>query len=58
MILCYQLTLRVKHFYTNRELGEVRLDIAHWVVVTGRRSDMGLNVLNYFFRRKVVAAHS
>ena len=49
---CYQITLQMKHFYTNRErcevLTEYHLDAG--VAVTGRMRDIGQNVLQSSFQ--------
>ena len=55
----YQRTLRVKHFYTNREGCEVLtgLDIYRWsagMAVTGRMHDIEQNVLQTSFKHEAV----
>jgi len=59
----YQITLRVKYFYTNRERCEVLtgLDIYHWsagLAVIGRIHDVGQNVLQSSFKHEAVTALS
>jgi hypothetical protein len=49
---CYQITLRVKHFYTNRSGAKCWLDIYQWgagLAVTGRIRDIGQNILQSSF---------
>jgi len=49
----YQITLRMKHFYTNRNGAKCWLDIYHWgkgLAVTGWIRDIGQNVLLSYFK--------
>jgi hypothetical protein len=52
----YQIVLRVKHLYTNRERCE--LLTGYWgasLAVTGRICDIGQNVLQYYSKQEEVA---
>jgi len=50
---CYQITLRMKHFYNIDSRTKCWLDVYHWgagLAVTGRVHDSGQNVLQYSFQ--------
>jgi hypothetical protein len=55
----YRITLRVKYFYTIGSGAKCWLDNYHWgadLAVTGRKDDIGQNVLRASFQEEVVAA--
>ena len=58
---CYQITLRVKHFYTHRERCEVLTGCYHWdagLAVTGRICGIEQNVLQSSFQTGSSSDHS